>query len=364
VIPSGCNCSWRVAIRALIIVAIAGAAAFAGGAQPPSAHGCPKLLMFDGVQVSTQTNEAMAKYWGETIGVEGFYLNDIMASWDVMVGDDEQNVRHYQALKQFQELYSKYGVRDNFIKVAMYDPHDWRDPAAQDRVVSNFRQAAHLARFAGLKGIAFDLEPQAKTKGVWEVDPALPEKNKNIHELAKRIGAAILSQFPEAVIIVLPEILDYTTPPYPEKTSRAYALAFRFWDGLVQAHFAQLIIATENSYDSAQPARYVSEIRAKYRDNLLGNGVNPESLPVALGIWPLAKTYTDKSARSTPEQFQERLQEAFQEAVRDNSPYVWIYGHGSAWQTDGPYGKGSVDPHFNEFVRVVHRVKEQCAKGR
>jgi len=363
VIPSGCNCVWRIATKVLIIVAITRAAALDCGAQPPSPHPCPKLLMFDGLQVSTQTNEEMAKYWGDTIAVDGFFLNDVMAGWEAIVGDDEKNVRHYQALMQFQELYSKHGVKDNFIKVAMYNAHDWRDPQAQDRVVSNFRQAAHLARFAGLKGIAFDLEPQAQAKGIWEIDPAFPEKSKNVHALARRIGAAILSEYPDAVIIVLPEILAYTTPPYPEKTSRAYALASRFWDGLVQDHFAQLVIATENSYDAAEPARYAGEIRAKYRDNLLGNGINAESVPVALGIWPLGKSYTDKSARSTSEQFQQRLQGAFQEAMRENSPYVWIFGYGSAWQTDGPYGKGSVDPHLSDFARVIHRVKEQCAKA-
>ena len=316
---------------------------------------CPKLLMFDGLDISKYQDETQARYWGQEIGIQGFFINNVMPGWETSKGDDEKSAG-YQAMKQFQELYSKYGVTDNFIKVASNKPHDWRDPVAQDRVVSNFRQAAHLARFAGLKGLALDLEPQAK--GLWEIDPTFPEKSKSVRILGRRIGAAILSEFPDAVVIVLPEILMFTCPPYKEGTCQVYALSQQFWDGLIEAHFHQLIIATENSYDSGSPALIATGVRSKYRENLVGNGINADTVPIALGIWPLGKSYTDKSARSTPEVFRKRLQEAFHE----NSPYVWIYGHGSAWQTDGPYGKGSVDPHFSDFVRVIHQVKEQCAK--
>jgi hypothetical protein len=316
---------------------------------------CPKLLMFGGLDIQTHLNETQARYWGQEIGIQGFFVNNVMAHWKASVGDDEKSPG-YQRLKQFQELYSKYGVADNFIKVAMYKPHDWRDPVAQDRVVSNFRQAAHLARYAGLKGLALDLEPYKPT---WNQDAAIPDKAERVFLLGRRVGGAILSEFPEATIIVLPEILEYTCPPFSENVCQAYALSSRFWDGLIQGHLKQLIIASEHSYNSSRPDLIADSVAKIYHENLIGNGIDPESVPIALGIWPLGKTYTDKSARCTPPQFEERLRLA----VQVKSPYVWIYGHGSAWQSDGPYGKGSVDPHFSDFVRVIHQVKEQCAKA-
>jgi len=319
----------------------------------PNFGACPKVLMFDGLEIHKQNNEAMAQYWGQRIGIDGFFANNVMSDWDTSVGHDE-NSAVYQDLKQFQQLYSRYGVTDNFIKVALYTVHDWRDPAAQSRVVENFRQAAHLARYAGLKGLALDLEAY---KSTWNEDNAIPGKAERVYLLGRRIGGAILSEFPDATIIVLPEILEYTCPPFNEKVCQAYALSSRFWDGLIQAHFKQLMIASEHSYNSSRPDQIADYLAKIYRENLTANGIDPESAPIALGIWPLGKNYRDKSARSTPSQFEERLRLAFQV----KSPYVWIYGHGSAWEKDGPYGKGDVDPHFEEYVQVLHRVKETCA---
>ena len=323
----------------------------------PLSGNCPKILMFDGLEINTQNNATMAQYWGQKIGVEGFFVGNVMGSWDDSVGDDE-NSPTYQSVKRFQELYSRYGVADNFIKVALYTKHDWRTSADQARVISNFRQAAHLARFAGLKGLALDLE--AYKVGYWNEDPAIPDKGERVFALGQAIGRAVISEFPDATIIVLPEVLVFSCPPYDPGVCKAYALSSRFWDGLIQAHFKQLVIATESSYDSGRPDLIAWEIQDTYQSSLRRNGVDPKKASIALGVWPLAKTYTDKSARSTPAQFEERLTLALIEP----SPYVWIYGHGSAWQTGGPYGKGDpVDPHFEEYVQVIHRVKKACSTG-
>ena len=123
------------------------------------------------------------------------------------------------------------------------------------------------------------------------------------------------------------------------------------------------MIATENSYNSRWPNLIAQNVSDKYHGNLLKNGLDPDSVPVAMGIWPLGKSYSDKSSRITPSQFEDRLGLAFQEARREGSPYVWIYGLGSAWEKDGPYGKGDVAPHFEEYLQVLRRVKESCAES-
>ena len=117
-----------------------------------------------------------------------------------------------------------------------------------------------------------------------------------------------------------------------------------------------LIIATERSYNVSQPNSVVNSMKDVYAKDLQMHGIGPKTLVVAPGIWRLGKSYTDKTARSTPAQFRERLRAAAQVAPPD----VWIYGHGSAWEKDGPYGKGDVDPQFEQFIQVVHQFKQAC----
>lgn len=324
-------------------------------APPPSP--CPKVLMFDGFQLQAHNDEAWARYWGETVGVEGFLLNQVMPDWSFSVGRDAESDLH-QSLKQFQELYARHGVTENFIKVALYRQLDWHDAAAADRVVENFRQAARLARSAELRGLALDLEPYVED--FWAEDQALPDKPQRAFQLGRRIGQAIQLEFPEASVLVFPEVLVLVLPPYSPRMRSAYRVAPDFWDGLVRAPFKQLLVGIEKSYQASRPDLVAREMRELYRIDLLAKGLDPAAVPLVVGLWPLGKTYTDKRARETPARFEQRLRLAFDEP----SPYVWIYGHGSAWQEDGPYGQGKVDPNFADYVHALQEVKASCRAAR
>jgi len=329
-------------------------------APPTPATSCPKILFFDGVSPSKSLNETEAKYWGETVGIDGFFLGDIMYTWEDSVGDDE-NGRAYQLVRQFQQLYSKHGVTDNFLKVAIHYPHDWKTPAAQDHVVQDFHQGAHLARSTGLRGLALDLEPYVN--GFWDTDPAVPDKAERAYMLGKRIGYAIWSEYPEAIVIVLPEVLNYKCPPFPQTTCEKYATSGRFWQGLVQAHFGSVLIATESTYDASSPPVAAAHVWDTYRPDVERNGIDVNTIRVAPGLWPLGKSYTDKSAHVSAAQFAERLRLTLQFAAQEGSPYIWIYGHGSAWEENGPWGNNHVDPQFNQFLNALHRVKQSCRQG-
>jgi hypothetical protein len=310
---------------------------------------CPKILMFDGLDIRTENNEEMAHYWGETVGVQGFFINYVFYSWEDSVADDEKGQR-YQSVKKFQAIYSRQGVTDNFIKVAPYRQRDWKNPAAESLVVQNFRRVAHLARYAGLKGIALDLEPHVK--GFWTEDPAIPDKPERVYRLGREVGQAIKSEYPEATVFVLPEILFFTCPPYTPQICQAYQLSSRFWDGLIEAHFKQLVLGTENSYDNARPDVIVAKTRPFFDASLTKAGLAAASMPIAPGLWPLGKSYTDKRARCTPAEFEARLRLA----MKENSPYVWIYGLGNTWKKEG----GPMEPRFEEYLRVIHKVGEGC----
>lgn len=314
---------------------------------------CPKVLMFDGVNVTQRFDIQDAKYW-ENIGIDGFFLNRVLNDWTKSVGSDE-NSDVYRKLRSFQQIYASQGVAYNFLKVALpytSEPHfDWT-PANINVVVQRFRDAAHLAHYAGLKGVALDLEPNQV--GFWALDSSLPSKPAIVRNAGKNIGAAIKQEFPNAQIIVLPEVAAYA-----KAMPQAYALSPQFFAGLAQTHFVSLIIATEHSYVAPTPQTVVPAIH-KYEGSIMkAAGVAPETTSVAIGLWPLGKTYTDKSPHETPARFQKRLELAF----AAKQPYVWIYGHGSAWQTDGPYGSGSVASNFQEFVTALRQVKARCAAG-
>ena len=151
-------------------------------------------------------------------------------------------------------------------------------------------------------------------------------------------------QLPQRLCIVLPI-------PREKRTA-----CLRFWAGCSQSLFRQLIIATESSSHASQPDSVVNSVKDVYAKDLCMHGIDTKNLLIAPSIRPLGKSYTDKAVRSTPAQCRERLRAAAQ----GTSPYVWIYGHGSSWEKDGPYGKGDVDPQFEQFIQVVHQFKQTC----
>ena len=323
----------------------------------PPASSCPKVLFLDGFSPSKSNNENEAKYWGETVGIDGLFLGGIMYTWEDGVGDDE-NGRAYQVVKTFQQLFPKHGVTDNFLLVGLHYPHDWKTSAAQDHVVRDFHQGAHLARATGLKGLALDLEPYVN--GFWDVDPTLPDKAERAYMLGKRVGYAIWSEYPEATVIILPEVMAIKCPPYPENDCEKFATSGRFVEGLLQARFGMVLIATESTYDSSSPHAVAAHVWDAYRPVVVRNGIDVNTIRVAPGLWPLGKSYTDKSARAPVARFTERLRLTFQFAAQEGTRYVWIYGHGSAWEENGPWGNSHVDPQFNQFLNVLHRAKQSC----
>jgi hypothetical protein len=306
---------------------------------------CPSVLMFDGVSVAKDVNDAKAKYWGEDIGIDGFFLDYVMAGWQNTVPDDETSPE-YLHLKDFENVYSRHGVNQNFIKVATYKAVDWKNAAELAQIVDNFRRAAHMARFAGIRGIALDLEPYAK--GFWEVDPTDPEKPNAVYNTGKAIGNAIEKAYPGSPVFVIREALWW------QNRAPNYALSGHFWDGLMASSVPHIYLGEELTYD--KPG-IPDELRTMYRDDALRNHVDPAKFEIDPAFWPLGHSYTDKSPRTPVDQFSRELEDAFAQHPR----YVWIYGFGSAWETDGPYGKGPVALNFRDYIAALHRAKSQCA---
>lgn len=331
---------------------------------------CPKLLMFDGADIRTQTTAQQASYWGKTVGVQGFLLNYVMDHWQKDVGTSHGSAV-WQNVARFQSIYSKYGVTDNFIKVALYKQHDWKDRKENEAVVARFQHAAMLAKYAGLKGVALDLEPYTPT---WGGPAGGAELTTTIEQEGRAIAQAMHNAYPGMTLFVLPDVMDQTeaystlmeriksgvhhlkagekVPSYDR-----YELAVPFMRGLLSVGWSHVAIGMEQTY-SRYAAGMEPSVQRTQGDfaRLMGKSAASMHLTGAPGLWPLGPTRTDKSRRESPAKFEERLKAAY--AAADQ--YVWIYGKGSAWQTNGPYAPGPVTPDFKQFTDAIHQVEARC----
>lgn len=335
---------------------------------------CPKLLMFDGFDIRTQNNAQQAAYWGTTVGVQGFFVNSVMAHWQKDVGTNPDS-KMWQDVARFQSIYSKYGVTDNFIKVASYKSHDWSNAKANQAAVTRLQHAAMLAKYARLKGVALDLEPYVP---IWGGPAAGPEVATTIEQEGRAIAQAMYQAYPGMTLIVLPDVLDQTqryatllqrfksdvhnmkARQKLPKYSR-YEFAVQFMRGLLSVPWTHVVIGMEQTYSRNAEGMEPSVQRTQSGfARLMGKSAASMHLSGAPGLWPLGPTRTNKAARESPGRFEERLRAAYEAADQ----YVWIYGHGSAWQTNGPYAPGPVTPDFSQYTDAIHQVEARCRTSR
>src|SRR5215475_79145 len=322
----------------------------------------PKLLFFDGVEVNADGNATKAAYWGQTIGVQGF-ISLSAFSWDTPIGngDTPSSKATYDTFARFQSIYSQYGVTDNFIKLAMYTPMNLQDAGYVARTADHFRQAARLARVTGLKGVTIDVEPYVEP--AWAADPAIPNKDSLLVQLGAQIATAIFSEYPGALVVTVFEAL--TGAAYP-----GFSYFTHFWYGFLTHVPATaqgpngifpVIVGTESTYASRiavdQQAAAVQNI---YNQNAQATFGRPLNIPLMIGLWPLGNpdgVPYNKDPKESPQEFQAQLRQAYAYSLRTQSPYLWIYGSGSAWETNGFSGQGPVVANFSEYVGAIAREK-------
>lgn len=332
---------------------------------------CPKVLMFDGIDMRTAATAAQADYWGRTIGIQGVFLNNVMASWPVDVGTDPDSPLWQQA-EQFQSAYARAGVTDNFIKVALYHAHDWRSASQNAAAVEHFAHAAALARYAGFKGIALDMEPYTPTWGGSAADRTLSD---TVLAEGRAIAKAMHAAYPGMTLIVLPDVLSEIQHQRASLVQRfksgyhrlrtdsgarheSYALAPDFLRGLLSAPWRQVVIGMEQTYNRNADGIATSVPRdyQRYVEFDAQGGQSAANLGMAPGLWPLGPRKGDRSARESPRRFAERLGAAF----GASQSYVWIYGKGGTWRADRP-ATDPVAADFQLFVGGIHAARAACA---
>lgn len=343
------------------------------GAWQSAAAQCPKVLMFDGINVKTEAGTQQASYWGRAVGVQGVFVSNVMGYWQADVGTDPDS-KLWQQARLFQSNYAKYGVTDNFIKVALYKPHDWTSARQNSAIIEHFAHAAALARYAGFKGMALDLEPYTPT---WVPSADGTELASTVEREGRGIGQAMFAAYPDMTLIVMPDVLDssdrYRTVKQKLMSGLhqlksgtldlskhdTYELAVPFLRGLLSVPWRQVVIGIEQTYsrNSDGIVATVPQVRQLYTDFMQENGASQTAPAIATGLWPLGRTSADKSARESPERFAERLRVAFDVS----NDYVWIYGKGGTWQAGDQPDTAPPASNFQQFVDAIHQVRAGCA---
>jgi len=300
-------------------------------------------------------------------GFGGFNLLGIMRSQDdnpwaskdgaIITGEDNLMLK---AVRDCNIACKKVGIDSNFVKVGLYgslpDPFD---DAAWKKITENFRQGARFARLSGCVGISLDTEYVSK-----QYQPGWPGYAKNPHPLPelkaifrKRwndITAAMLQEYPEMVLTILPEGIVHYGELYQDLfTGIISAMAKTNAPGGVH-------VMTESTYHMINInalSNYAQRVQTETQ-----NALPPELVDywnshcsVALGAWPLGYyraimkdgkrigwsgreetfgdeivgSYADKSAWYSPEIFKVQMT-----GINTFSPrYDWIYAHGDVfWQ--------------------------------
>jgi hypothetical protein len=239
------------------------------------------------------------------------------------------------------------------MKVAIWKRHDWHDEEPNRQIVQNFGHAAELAKYADLKGLALDLEPYVP---IWAGEAGGLELSGSVYRTATAIGKAMHNADPEMTLILLQDALYWSAQS--KGYHGDYGLSRAFLSGLLSTGFKRVIVALEGpSYAvESSVAAFIDETRSEWATFMANKDLSVTDFLVAPGLWPLGHSYTDKSARMTVKQFSRAL-----EKVDDSAEdYVWIYGFGSAWQSNGPYGDGKVVKRFPAYINVIHERNKRC----
>lgn len=331
----------------------------------------PKVLIFNAIDIEYLSDTM--RHWGKDVGINGFMLAYV-AQW---YSPKEDIFKNLGTLKKINREGIKYGIDSNFIKIAIgyKELPLWTDDAEWAGVLNNFKYIAELIKKSGTKGIAIDTEPytdnaelfDSKAKRFKGIERDLLKAR--IRQRGREIMRTLTGVYPDIEVILLPAGANYWfISKYPQ-----YEMWMDFYDGMASVENKKgIILGAEQTYNPSDMDSFV-RINSLIGDTMQKNAKDPafwnKNCSIALGVYPLGKTYNDKSARYPAAEFRRQLSYA----MKLSPKYVWIYDHGTAWlQLDkkevAKYtanGRGiwfpesqalPVDPEINEYYSVVREL--------
>jgi len=359
----------------------------------------PRTLMLSSINVNYLRDTASD--WAAR-GFGGFMLTGVMTSQDDNPwgadGDPATQGEADAMLKAFRDcnvVCKKAGIDSNFLYVGLRNQlPDPFDDAAWQKLTENFRQGARFAKLSGCVGISLDTEYVSR-----QYQPTWPGYAKNPHPLPELkakfkqrwndITAAMLQEYPDMVLTILPEgIMNYGELYQDLFTGIISAMAKSQAPGGVHV----MTEATYHMISISTLSDYAQSVQQKTQ-SVLPSDLLPywkKYCSIALGAWPLGYyrpimkdgkrigwsgkeetfgdkivgSYADKSAWYSPEIF--KIQMA---GLNTFSPrYNWIYSHGDVfWQwteAEKKHYEGMISnrigtvllpvaPNLNEYFNVL-----------
>ena len=291
----------------------------------------PKVLLFSTMDIyylaDTLSN------WGKNVGINGFMLTYVADWWT----PKEQIFKDIEVLTKINEEGAAYGIDSNFIKVAIgyRELPNWTDDKAWAGVLDNFKNIADLIKQSGTKGIALDTEPykvslfDTKAERFKSTNRDIL-KNK-VYQRGKEIMQVLTGVFPDIEVIILPEGAFYWFNPNQGTRASAYELWIDFFNGMASVKNKKgIVVAGEATYrvtDRNIVNKMYSMINKTMIEHVEDIVFWKEKCSIALGMWPLGKSFSDKSARYSAVKFKDQ----FLQATALSPEYVWIYAHGASW---------------------------------
>jgi hypothetical protein len=287
----------------------------------------PRILMFSAIDIEYLSDSL--RRWGQDIGINGFILSNVADWWSTK----DHLSRNLKLLTEINRKGGAHGIDSNFIKVALgyRELPLWTDDHAWSQVIDNFRIISGLIRESGTRGIAIDTE-KYNVDSLFNPESvrfraiAREELRRKIYERGRQLMQALSNTFPDIEVILFPE-----GHYYRKNGDKEYEHWIDFFNGMASVRNRKgIVLATESTYSIVRGNKLlttVNDMLQTMAEHVADPNFWKDKCSIAIGMWPLGKTYSDKSARYLVRDFKEQ----FSTAVAVSPKYVWIYDHGAAW---------------------------------
>ncbi|MFH1742371.1 MAG: hypothetical protein ABIH23_25485 [bacterium] len=332
----------------------------AKAAQPGLSYGkisdfpLPKTLLY-----SVDADELLADLdgWIER-GYGGFFLRGVAGEWsaDVWAVDGKPwtigaSDTTLQKVKQATAACAESGA-EVFLSTAFSHPFEWFNDVAWRHIEHSFRQMAIFARDSGCTGIALDIEYinqqyHFSWEGYTYTDYSRRDLVETIRKRMKRVAEAMYDEFPDMVLLTLPEgslsLGSVIQTAWIEEAARRNA------PGGVH-------LCTEFTYRRPN-IRFMfghAWLNNYIFDHLLsekGKSYWRKNCSIAAGLWPFGVDPDDYHGK---EPTVDEFRQAFAASLMMGRRYNWIYSHNRRLLLLGREGdRSGVNGDPQDFVRVI-----------
>jgi hypothetical protein len=334
---------------------------------------------------------ATIDHWADS-GYSGFIIPSYV-QWFSSASALEEHRAH---LTDLARRGAKIGITENFIDIQLaatrYDDGRglpaWQDETGWQAVLANFERIAEFARTTGMRGIALDTEHYGahlwNARHARNAGLAKRTLERTVYDRGKRLMAAFQQAFPGGQMILLQEGAFW----WAVQSDPEYELWPSFFNGMASSRPRPgIIVATESTYPENEllkllnrdPETFIRQRAAQIQAAMSSIAEFPDYWKaegsLAIGMWPLGVSYADKSSRYSSAVFSAQMDAA--RAV--SGPYVWVYGHGSAWWRmtprevvshseapwhytfDKPSQVAPMDPTAKDYFDVIRRTTRSRA---